>query len=293
MRKFLALSEQDHKLLLHLHQFIYLSREFIDTYIYNNDEEGKSTSAHEKSVYRRLKQLKDAGYITSFAVPISSGSGRPSNIYTLDEFGVETIEQLTGNRHWNFRWSKSPQIWYLHTLALAEVVKSFEKHAPASLVVKEFISEAKAHFKYYGKAENDTKPQSHYLRPDGILVIGHPDHDEKNFGYMLEMERSYAERSATIRKLRQYNHFFGKSIDDSYENRMRQFDEKVGFDVPVATWKILFIGNNDSMGGRILRQLEGLTSEVTLLAASKEDLLENPYRKVYRSLDNPDTPTAP
>ncbi|MET3689862.1 DNA-binding PadR family transcriptional regulator [Priestia megaterium] len=300
MRKFLALSEQDQSLLLHLHRHIYLSRDFIDRYIYNSDEEGKTTTAHEKSVYRRLKQLKDAEYITSFAVPTSPGTGRPSNIYTLDEFGVEMVEQMTGIKHWNYRWSKEPQIWYMHTLTLAEVVKSFEKNAPPGVVVKEFVSEGKSHFKYYDPStNNNNKPQSHYIRPDGILVIGKEEHDEGNIALMLEMERSYADRSGTMRKLKQYNHFFSgrvvtnegkEEFSEAYKKRMKQFDEKVALESPVEfeQWNILFIGDSESMGKRILRQLKGQETKVPLLAAAKDDLLKDPYGKIYRDLYEPE-----
>ena len=63
--KFLPLSDQDKQLLLNLHQFIYLSKEFIDKYIYIGN--------NEKNNYRRLSTLKKAGYITSFALPIHEG----------------------------------------------------------------------------------------------------------------------------------------------------------------------------------------------------------------------------
>ncbi|MFI8658026.1 replication-relaxation family protein [Priestia megaterium] len=286
MRKFLALSEEDQSLLLHLHQHIYLSRDFIDSYIYNSAE--KTKSAHEKSVYRRLKQLTDAGYITSFAVPITAGSGRPSNIYTLNDFGVDTVEQLTGIKHWNYKWSKEPQIWYMHTLALAEIVKSFETYDPSRYVVKQFISEAKAHFKYYERNDISKKSEPKVIRPDGILIIGSPNSDE-NLGIMVEMEKSYADKSGTIRKLKQYNHFFGRVIEENDQDLIKQFDEKVGFEHSIIEWRILFVGDNGSMGKRILRQLQGQESIVELVATSKEEILKDPYGDIYLHLGEPNT----
>lgn len=301
--KYLHLSEQDQDLLLHLHRHIYLSREFIDQYIYTRtvtdaETDGeKSIKAHEMSVYRRLGKLKEAGYITSFPLPITKGSGRPSNVYTLDQFGVATVEQMTGIVHWNQKWSKEPPVWYMHTLTLAEVVKSFEKHAPsAGLVVKEFISEAKAHFKFYTQGASK-QPENNVIRPDGILIIGLPDNDDNNVGVMIEMERSYADRAGTIRKLNQYNKFFGMgNSEEKYLETLKNFDLKVGFEHPVQAnnkfWKILFIGDNGSMGKRILKQLKGLKCEVKLVAASKDDLMKDPFDKVYYSLKNPEAPTT-
>ena len=85
MKKFLTLLEEDEKLLLHLHQHVYLSREFIEKHIYSRKkkdaetDEEKLVKAHEISVFRRLAQLMKAGYITKFALPISPGSGRPAH----------------------------------------------------------------------------------------------------------------------------------------------------------------------------------------------------------------------
>jgi len=294
MMKHLVLSEQDRQLLLHLHQFIYLSKEFIDDYIYNNPKDEPAVRVHERSVYRRLNKLEEAGYITSFSVPIKENSKRPSYIFTLTKFGLDVVEQMTGVVHWQTQWSHKPQIWYMHTLTMAEVVKSFEYNAPEGIMVKEFIPEARGHYEYFEKEKR------HVIRPDGILIIGSP-YSNENAGIMLEMERSYASRPGTIRKLEQYNRFFdgyvkkGKAIENEakfkkYEERMKKFDIGVGFEYPVDVqkWSILFIGDNESMGKRILNQLRGLDCNVKLSSASKDDLKENPYGEVYRTLLNPD-----
>lgn len=283
--KYLSLSEQDQQLLLHLHKHIYLSRDFIDKYIY--------TDEHEVTVYRKLGKMAKAGYIATFSVPIKAGSGRPSNIYTLAKLGVDTVEQMTGIVHWQDKWSYQPPVWYMHTLNLAEVVKSYEMKAPEKgLVVKEFISEAKAHFKYYEKLESTSKQaESNIIRPDGILVLGPPNSD-KNWGIMLEMERSYADRAGTIRKVNQYKKLLDKSDEEKYAKRMKEFDQKVGFEHPISKWMILFIGDNGSMGKRILRQLKETPCDIRLIVAAKDDLLENPFGDdIYRSLKNPDKPT--
>jgi len=293
MKKFLTLLEEDEKLLLHLHQHVYLSREFIEKHIYSRKkkdaetDEEKVVKAHEISVFRRLSQLVKAGYITKFPLPITPGSGRPSNVYTLAQFGVDTVEDMTGIVHWQKKWCYEPQIWYMHALALADVVKSFEVNAPpGTMKVKQFISEAKGHFQYYEK--DGIKNVRHVIRPDGILIIGHPDTEEKNMGIMVEMERTYADKTGTIRKLNQYNHFFGGAGTEKYKNRMEKFDREAGVEYPVKEWRILFVGDTESIGNRILNQLKGLSSIAPLRTASKEDLLENPYRKVYRRLTSPD-----
>lgn len=297
MMKFITLSEQDRQLLLHLHRFIYLSKEFIDAYIYNDPTDESAIKVHERSVYRRLNKLEEADYITSFPVPIKENSKRPSNIYTLTKFGLEIVKEMTGdeNAHWRTQWSLQPQIWYMHTLTIAEVVKSFEINSPGSIVVKEFIPEARSYFEYHEQENGEGK--THSIRPDGILVIGPPNSDE-NWGYMIEMERSYGSRSGAIRKLEQYNRFFkGLNSDkvhlvDGYKKRMQKFDLDIAFEHPVNNdqWRILFIANSESMRENIINQkLRGLTSEAKIRVASKDDLIENPYRRVYRPFEDPET----
>jgi len=292
--KHIVLSEQDRQVLLHLHKFVYLSKEFIDAYIYNDPRGTSEIKMHERTVYRRLQKMEEAGYITSFSVPIKENSKRPSFLYTLTKFGVGVVKELTGYVHWKEKWSYEVQLWYMHTLTLAEVVKNFEYKAnPAKIVVKEFISESRAYFEYYEQENGQSK--KHNIRPDGILVIGSPHDDDNNWGIMIEMERSYASRQGTIRKLEQYNRFFrGVKADKDYlykdyQERMQKFDLQVGFEYPINIhqWRILFVGNNDSMGDNIIfKHLRGLESEVKLRSASKNDLIENPYRKVYRALED-------
>jgi hypothetical protein len=296
--KYLPLSEQDKKLLLHLHRFIYLSFEFIDEYIYEFEVENNEKALDPQEIervkrnkvktnYRRLSTLERAGYITAFALPIKLGHRRPSNVYTLQKFGVDIVEQLTGIVHWNPKWSVQVPPWYPHTLSLAEVAKSYEEHAHAkNYEVKEWISEAKAHFKYYEKKNMGKELDPHVIRPDGIMVFGKPGKDN-NIGVLMEMERSYADRKGIIRKIEQYNHFFDRTNEEKFAARMKKFDHEVGFEFPVKYWEIVFIGDNGSMGKRILRHLRDHQSIVPLKVASKEDLLKDPFGIVYRDLENP------
>jgi hypothetical protein len=304
--KYLPLDEQDRQLLLHLHKFIYLSKEFIDKYIYVLEIENEETLApeeierlqrnNEKNNYRRLSTLEKAGYITSFALPIKEGHKRPSNVYTLQKFGVDNVEQLTGAVHWNAKWSIQPPPWYPHTLTLSEVAKSFETHA-SGIVVKEWIAEAKAYYQFFEKKVGSKDSISHKIRPDGIMVLGKPDKDgelsSNNIGVFMEMERSYASRTSLIGKIDQYNHFFDRSNEEKYAERMKKYDRHVGFEHPISHWMILFIGNNGSMAKRIVQKhLRDEKCLVPLKVASKDDLLVNPFGKVYRALGNPNELTG-
>ena len=272
--KYMTLREEDHQLLLQLHDFVYLHKDFIEKYIYT-----KYTGSH--SIYRRLSKLAEAGYIKPFLLPINHSDHRPSNVYTLTRFGVETVEQLRGVVHWNAQWSSQPPPWYQHQLMLAESVKSYELEAGnIGLEVKQWISEARAFFEF--PAINSANKQKAQIRPDGILNIGAKG-SEKSMGLMLEMERSYTSKERTIRKIDQFNEFFsrkGELMDD--------YLRKVAFETEVTGFKIIFIGGTEAKANKLLRDLEGESSHVPVLVASKEAILREPFAAIYRDIRDPE-----
>lgn len=274
--KYITLREEDRQLLLHLHDFIYLQREFIEKYIFHSYD-------NTASVYRRLRVLEEAGYIKAFMLPINDFDHRPSNVYTLTMFGSEIVEQMRGVVHWNRRWTTQAPPWYQHQLMIAELVKTFELKAPDhGLEMKEWITEARAFYEFRDLNEGKKNSKSR-IRPDGIIVIGKPDSDQ-NMGIMLEMERSYATREKTLRKMEQFNEFFSRR-----DELLEKYDKKIGFDYPVKGWKILFVGANEAKTLKILRDLKGeeVNAEVPVMAASRQDVNEDPYGQIYRYLTSP------
>lgn len=273
--KYMNLREEDHQLLLQLHDFVYLHKDFIEKYIYT-----RYTGSH--SIYRRLSKLVDSGYIKAFLLPINHTDHRPSKVYTLTKFGVDTVEQLRGLVHWNAQWSTQPPPWYQHQLMLAETVKSYELEAPSiGLEVKQWISEARAFYEF--PAINSMNKQKAMIRPDGILNIGTPESD-KSMGLMLEMERSYTSKERTIRKIDQFNEFFSRQ-----DELMEGYKRKVAFETKVTAWKIIFIGGTEAKANKLLRDLEGETSKVPVLVASKEAIGREPFAAIYRDIREPET----
>lgn len=273
--KYMNLREEDRQLLLQLHDFIYLHKDFIEKHILNS-----YTGSH--SIYRRLRDLEKAGYIKSFMLPINHDDHRPSKVYTLAKLGADTVRELRGIVHWNAQWSTLPPPWYMHQLMLAESIKSFEIHAAdQGLRVKEWISEARAYHEF--PAINSTTKQKAQIRPDGILVIGNND---VSLAIMIEMERSYTTKEKTLRKIEQFNEFFSRA-----DELMEGYTRKVGFDEEINGWKILFIGGTEAKAFKLIKDLKEDASEVPVLVASKKDIDENPFDKIYVDVRNPEEMT--
>lgn len=268
--KHMMLREPDRQLLLHLHDHLYLSREFISKYIYTDY---KSPT----SIYKRLDTLRSNGYIKSFSLQVDPNNHHPSNVYTLTKFGVDAVENLRGSVHWQPEWSKYPPHSWLHSLMIAEVVKSYEfKGWNLGIEVKEFIPEARAQFDF------ETGGRKAYLKPDGIMVLGKSG-TERGMGVMIEMERSYAKKERTLRKIDQYNEFFSR-----LDELQGKYERKVAFDVFIQGWKVLFIAGTEAKMHKLLRDMAEETPEVTTLVAFKGDIERDPFGAIYRDVTDPD-----
>lgn len=271
---YVHLTEEDRELLINLHSFIYLHRDFIREHIYSH-------LGSMNTFYRRLRQMEDAGYIKAFNAPASSSDRKPSKIFTLTKFGVDMVYELKGITHWNNRWTRQLAPFYQHQLLIAEVVKAFENKAEeAGLEFKEWVTEARAFYEYTDKGEKKVRK----LRPDGIIVIGKKG-SEQCLGLMIEMERSYSTREKNLRKMEQYNEFFVRKNE-----LLTKYDRKVGFEYPVQHFKVLFIGADESKTKKTLRDLRGEEkgAEISVMVTSFDEVLEAPYGSIYRYLSDPE-----
>lgn len=275
--KHLSLREEDEQLLLHLHDFVYLDKAFIEKHIYTSYK-------NNLSIYRRLNSLADAGYIKTFQRQIDNKQHRTSNIYTLAKFGVDTVEQLRGIVHWRDSWSHDTPPWWRHQLLIAGSVQRFKDEAErVGLVVHEWITEVRAYYEYPTVHGLKSKTA---IRPDGVLVIGKPDSDQR-MGIFLEMERSYSTKERTLRKIEQFSEFFSR-----YEELMEPYQRKVAFDEPITSWTILFIGATETKAKKLLRDLANESAAVPVLVASKEAIDADPYGRIYTDTRSPDELTT-
>lgn len=268
--KHMMLREPDRQLLLHLHDYLYLSREFIAKYIYHEYKAGNS-------IYKRLDTLRKNGYIKVFSLQVDEHNHHPSNVYTLTKFGVDEVANLRGTVHWKPEWSTYPPHSWRHSMMIAESVKSYEfKGWNLGLEVKEYVPEARAQFDF------EKAGRKAVIRPDGIMVLGKKG-SEHGVGIMIEMERSYAKKERTIRKIDQYNEFFSRQ-----EELMKTYERKVAFDCFVRGWKVLFIAGTEAKMHKLLKDMADENPEVQVLVAYKGDIERDPFGAIYRDVTDPE-----
>lgn len=270
----IALTDEDRSLLLHLHDFIYSDKNFIDKHIYTH-------YTNKNSSYNRLAQLVKEGYLRVFLLQLEDHHTKTSNVYTLGTLGAETVEQMKGVSHFKpgYLTGRAKPFWK-HQLLLAETVKSFETHIGETNVdFKKYINEPRAYHEFPNVKGGKQKD---VIRPDGIMVLGN---EKGNLGIMLEMERSNSDKERTIRKIDQFNTFFARALQEA--DFYKAYERKVAFDEPVNGWKILFIAGDETKANKILRDLADEQSQVPLLVASKQAIESNPFGDIYREPFDP------
>ncbi|HDR6289251.1 TPA: replication-relaxation family protein [Bacillus cereus] len=269
------LLEEDNQLLIDIHTHIYLDVDYIC---------GKNYPNHKKrSVYDRLRKLEKEEYIKREILPVPStrnqvrkGSSVRS-IVTLGKYGVEVVRELRGDVHWNYKWSSRVATFVHHSLMLAHVENAMyqesQKEIPIGL--KEWINEARGTFQY-------DKNKSAVIRPDGLAVIGLKDKIEGNFGLFLEMERTYGTKEVIEKKLRRYNDFLSR------EEAQKNYDRYAGLTYPIEKWRLIFIAGNEGRQKELLRYMKEMDSpQVPVYVVMFEEILQNPFGAIYRSIKNP------
>ncbi|MDQ8094891.1 replication-relaxation family protein [Bacillus amyloliquefaciens] len=275
--KYLVFTDQDKELLVKLHDFIYLKGDFIAEYIYTKRRS-------KQTVMDRLRELTEAGFITSFKVAIE-GYNRPGNIYTLTSTGVQAVEQLQGFVKWNNRWSQVVPPWYQHQLRLNDIVMQYSEQLSkeSDFEVKEWVPEARATWQY-------TDDKTDVLKPDGVLVLGLKGDREQNLALFVELERSFAKRKNTVNKVLRYNNFFRRG-----EETFKKYDLHVGFEEKIVEWRILFIGGNYSGTNKTIGDIlsAGENIDIPIHVADAEDIQKNAGGPIYYNLlaEDPYQPT--
>lgn len=270
--KIIMLRDEDRQLLLDLHTFIYLDVEFIKKHIYRNH----APKSH--SLYRRLRNLEDAEYITSFFLP-TTDNNRPSKVFTLTMFGASAVKELRGVVHWRKKWSDRPQLWYLHQLMLAETAKAFENKAPEKgIEMTEYISEQRAFCEF--TADNSPSKSKTAIRPDGIIVL---EAAGNHMALMIEMERSYTTKERTISKVDQYNEFFSRR-----DELLEPYARKVAFENTPDYYRVIFVAGTRSKADKLLKDLAEEATVIPIYVAAKEDVDKDPFGAIYRMNTTPD-----
>ncbi|HDZ6585884.1 TPA: replication-relaxation family protein [Staphylococcus aureus] len=267
-----TLNDTDFKLFSFLEAHIYLTFEQIRTAIYlNNNGTQKSVTA----VRQRLNKLEEDGYITRFKAQVTLKSKRPNVIYCLTKIGSMFLESMQGYTHFKPVYEKKLPMWYMHQLAVNDVVLSYEKHKITAVNVLEYANEQRTTYQY-----NDGRDD--VIRPDGVVLLERQD--GYVIGIMLEVERSKKARKFTYDKLMRYKDFFHQP-----NNTMKKFHIYAGFEEFVDEWRLLFVSNDDENFRKLKRDFRTVEFEdafkgqnsFDVMIAKLEDVKTNPYGAIY------------
>lgn len=267
-----TLNEKDFKLFSYLEAHIYLTIEQIREVVYLNDD---GSMKSEMAVWKRLDKLENDGYITKFKAQVTLHSKRPNSIYCLTQTGSMFLESMQGYSYFKPAYQKKLPVWYMHQLAVNDVVLSYEKNKIPAVNVLEYANEQRTTFQY-----NDGRDD--VIRPDGVMLLERAD--GYVIGIMLEIERSKKARKFTYEKLIRYKDFFNQS-----SNTMKKFHIYAGFEEFVDEWRLLFVSNDDENYKKLKRDFKTVDFEdiftghnsFDVMIAKLEDVMNNPYGAIY------------
>lgn len=272
----MLLLPEDQNLLIDIHNHIYVDMDYITEKVYPNHK--------KKSVYYRLNRLVQENYLKNELLPIPvprsqvRKSGRPQNVYTLANKGVETVRGLRGEVHWKSSWSQRSATFVYHSLMLARIesAMTLASEQEERLELKEWINEPRATFQY-------AKGKNRVIRPDGIAVIGLKEAMDKNIGVFMEMERSYGSKEVLEKKILRYNDFMQR------EEKQKEYRIHAGMAYEVPIWRLVFVAGSESREKELIRYLKKVnSSEIPVYITLFQDILQDPFGNIYRNIRNPD-----
>ncbi|MBZ8166076.1 hypothetical protein FOG28_00055 [Staphylococcus aureus] len=267
-----TLNEKDFKLFSYLEAHIYLTIEQIRNAIYLNDD---GSMKSEQAIWNRLTKLEEDGYITKFKAQVTLHAKRPNSIYCLTKTGSMFLESMQGYTHFKSVYEKKLPMWYMHQLAVNDVVLSYERHKIPAVDLLEYANEQRTTFQY-----NDGRED--VIRPDGAILLERQD--GYVIGIMLEVERSKKARKFTYDKLVRYKDFFNQS-----NNTMKRFHIHAGFEEFVDEWRLLFVSNEEENYRKLKRDFKTVDFEdafkgqnsFDVMIAKLDDVMTNPYGAIY------------
>ncbi|WIY59034.1 replication-relaxation family protein [Bacillus arachidis] len=272
----MLLLPEDQNLLIDIHNHIYVDMDYITEKVYPNHK--------KKSVYYRLNRLVQENYLKNELLPIPvprsqvRKSGRPQNVYTLANKGVEIVRGLRGEVHWKSSWSQRSATFVYHSLMLARIesAMTLASEQEERLELKEWINEPRATFQY-------AKGKNRVIRPDGIAVIGLKEAMDKNIGVFMEMERSYGSKEVLEKKILRYNDFMQR------EEKQKEYRIHAGMAYEVPIWRLVFVAGSESREKELIRYLKEVnSSEIPVYITLFQDILQDPFGNIYRNIRNSD-----
>jgi hypothetical protein len=271
----MILKDRDISLIQRLHQFIYLDGAFIHEKFY------RDLYDREDSFRRRMKQLEQANYIRIFsrcALP----DGTVGSILTLGLEGIRLVQEVEGERQFSIHWSRELQIWYRHSILIAQVAFSFEEKASEyGLIVKDYVQENRGYYQFGPSKKQDV------IRPDGFLIVG-PKYQNINFGLFLEMERTRGTKKVLQDKVERYTRFLER------KDQQDKYVYHIGAEAEVQEFLVLFVGASENTTQLTKQKLGSLKPKkgdpssilhpditIPVLLTTLGAIIQDPFRSIY------------
>lgn len=259
MAKEVFLTPREIELFLDLYDLVFLDVEYLQKVIYHSSK---------PAIYRRMKQLEDHEYITSFKLAIvdkAAPTGGSKNVYTLNSKGLEVVREYYGEVRWNTTWTDRTPPHIYHCLEMANVHASFKLIENEVFGLYEWLNESRSQYRFAEGRDGQVKP-------DGMLLLK-AKNQEAYAGVMLELERSKQKKDVSIGKLKRYNRYC----------ELECFKSQESIDVPIASPRIVFISARENeMKNLILHTQEVDTSSTKgVLYTTMDKILADPYGKIF------------
>ncbi|MEK5645953.1 hypothetical protein BK138_34450 [Paenibacillus rhizosphaerae] len=254
------LGEKERDLLLMLYDMLFADIDFIGTYVYPD--------LTLSSVHRRVRGMEDFGYIKSFTTPRVEGDSMHNiKVVTLDRLGVEEVEALTGESHWDTRWTKRTPSFIHHLLQMAKMRAAFQKQEMPDFQLHTWVSERGSYYQY-GQRKEDV------IVPDGTAIFRRVMNDKAgDFAYFMEMERSRQRAVVSQNKLRRYNDYLGRDAVSKHP---------IFYQKPVVS-RVCFISATEKEKLRLMEHTKDIdTSHIqAVLYTTYEEVISNPYGEIW------------
>lgn len=277
--KQMKIGQKEQQLFLDIHDLIFVDMAYLLNNVYIKDD---GTSYHEVYVRNILRDLEKQEYIKIYNIVNDEHVRSYKRVFTLDRKGVEEVEALLGDSHWDNRWTERTPTYIYHALRASHIKAAFEakrkENNSEKLDYTSFVSERNS-FLQYGEGKKDV------IRPDGTLIFSTREEDISKIihvPYFIEVERSRQMRSVSCNKLRRFDAY---AREKAYKQH-----ERLEHDIAGGV-RVLFISEAEGEMNNLIKHTEGVatTHLNAVLYTTYEQVTTNPYGAIWRVKDKPDS----
>lgn len=276
VKKNFKIGEKEQQLFLDIHDLIFVDMAYLLNNVYVKED---GTSYHEVYVRNIVRDLEKQEYIKIYNILNDEHVRSYKRVFTLDRKGVEEVEALLGDSHWDNRWTDRTPTFIYHALKAAHIKAAFEmkkeQNTSKMLNYRTFVSERNSFFQY-GEGKKDV------IRPDGTLLFsGEFKGAIYNYAYFVEVERSRQMRSVSQNKLVRFNSYVKSEAFKKHTRLECDIESRI---------RILFVSEGEGEMHNLIRHTESVpTPDLDgVFYTTYEQVTTNPYGEIWRVKNKPD-----